>query len=503
MVARLDSPWVRADPAVVWLRDEAGEYLTGVLDNQPFCEVVGMGWLADGCLVANGLVLDGSGCTIGHCSGLLHPSRAERVIFERVGCDQRRAKLLDLEGNELGSSEVLGGIAGPVGKFAASWSPNGQQLAIGAYQALHVVSFDPPRTLACPVGNRALATLVFVGEDRVAWLARSTLRLLDVSQGNVVGELENEGFNQHYGLAVSPDGSEIVVGGKLLQRVPADSLAGTIPISVPLRPRSSVPRYFHVFGFSPDGQTLLVGAGSELVLVDWPACKSIESFVTGPRQLQSAALSRDGARLAAGGGGVVHFWQRGGRPSTSVEPPRFPVCSMRAARSNQMESRGFPSTVLELEARVRQMDPFCALGKPSAFDHALKRVGSFEEWPGPDSEEGGYLEHQLNVWWEAAEFALFALGCDRRATYTLSQLAAGRNTSLVVGDDELDDTYSPRGACLFHLDQVMKVTTAFLLVGWPIPEDLQELFLLFEAGHWPCAYSIHPFRESPTRLLVF
>jgi hypothetical protein len=143
-----DLPWVRADPPFVWLSDEAGNYLSGALEPEQVCEVDAVGWRADGAFVANGLVLDGTGRTVGRSSGLLHPNGAQRVILEEAGFKQRRARLLDLEGRELGNSEVMGGYAGSYGRFSKRWSPSGKQLAIGAYQELHVVSFDPPASVS-------------------------------------------------------------------------------------------------------------------------------------------------------------------------------------------------------------------------------------------------------------------------------------------------------------------------------------------------------------------
>jgi hypothetical protein len=88
--------------------------------------------------------------------------------------------------------------------------------------------------------------------------------------------------------------------------------------------------------------------------------------------------------------------------------------------------------------------------------------------------------------------------------------AAG--AALPLSDPEKDTWYAPT-ACVWEAGYVAALIACVLACGWPVPEDLVEVWNWYEAGHWPSGFAREPgddpaVRDAehlafPRRLLVY
>lgn len=172
-----------------------------------------------------------------------------------------------------------------------------------------------------------------------------------------------------------------------------------------------------------------------------------------------------------------------------------------AARSNPL--REVPRALDELERRVELIAWFSSLGEPSPWDSALHRIGALHDWPGPESEEGGSLLGQMQSWHDGlfAVIGTYEMGKVRSIVDGVSCRVA-ELAGRALPSDPVNDPYSAETGCVSGAWFSISILAGFLAIGWEAPDDLVELWCLFEAGHWPCAYSVSPDRVSPARLMV-
>ena len=145
------------------------------------------------------------------------------------------------------------------------------------------------------------ASMVHMPEDgrtqTFVWDLRSPGRLAARLELGWVGSAPTPSPDGHT-LYSAAYGLDLVPGGKgqlLVTNLPAGTARRALtPADLDVRQLDDV------LALSPDGRTLAVGAGLEVVLVD-TATLTARAHLSGPGTAQSLAFSRDGTRLAAGG----------------------------------------------------------------------------------------------------------------------------------------------------------------------------------------------------------
>ena len=497
-------PWTRAELPLAYLTDEDGDYLDGSLIRLLSVRMLGLEWQGVELALTREyywqrLLVDDTGQVRARCLPYPRPGTGQHVARETHLVRDARFSLVDPDGSVVATTDMLEDSAGRYGPGSLCWSPDGTRFAIGGYRVLYVVGFERARADRYEIARATLPALVFVDNVSVALLDGSTLKKVDADSGTVVSELEDPSFNRNYGMLCSPDRSELVIGGPVLSRV---SVAGCERRStIDLGSTARRPAYARPLGFAPDGAVLLVSSGTHLCCVSWPGGNLLQSLDLGPDGVGGAAISPDGSRLAATGGGKLHIFTRGGRAPSRLEAPRFVCYSLPAARRR---AEPFPSTLDELYRRARFEALFDNLGKPSPDDDALVRIYDFDDWPGPESEETGSLDVEMQSFINTSTQALRVTSADLSGSRPLlDRLREQAAAKLALRPGEEDDPYSPPTSCLAHFDVLLETIAAFLVLGWQVPEDLVELFLLYEAGHWPCGYSESIGSASaPVKLLV-
>jgi WD40 repeat protein len=215
-------------------------------------------------------------------------------------------------------------VAVPVAAWCGCLSPDGQLLALGVEEAIHLWDLREGRELA-RMGRHAngVQDLAFAPDGRtLAAACFEGIRFWDVARRREVGFLR--GFqNTAFALAYSPDGKLLAAGGMnsplKIWEVANSKLLAELEVLVDERPHPttlSTPQYAHVasVAFSPDGR--MVAAGSRGLVRVWDLGKVLGSSTSHsgantpsarlvlpkpPADTQAAAFSADGRRLAVGG----------------------------------------------------------------------------------------------------------------------------------------------------------------------------------------------------------
>jgi hypothetical protein len=495
--------WFPDDPPYIYLRTPSGASLH---DPQQPAEPEYVAWRADGLPVVQmngwahrkgqsaeyfreGLVVYPDGHTQGGMSAYLHPD-GRRAVRIRNGC----AELIDLDGTVLSTSEKLADDAGRNGGQSMGWSPSGSHFVVGNSGLFYVVSFDPPWSKQVSIGVDS-ARIVAVLDDRRVLNHSAGESIWDVATGTCELRHRNENIAFGGAAAVSPDGKEVVFGGTALQWAPAEDITQLQAIDV------GKTRFTEVLGFSPDGSLLLVrSAFARMQVIDWPGGASRQELLMGKDSIYCAAVSRDNRRLVAASRGVLYFWCRDRKARPPPERPKLEECSVPAARREP--SGLIPTTAEELEAGIESIEFFSKLGQPLSFDGSLVRIGSFDAWPGSESECVVSLQMQEESWWQAARAAMSAAAVTEDRLERI-RVRAARLAERNVQPGPEDDPTSPREVCIAEASTVMRTAAAFLLLGWEWPPDLVEVYLLYRAGHWPCGYGESTSLECPTKLMVY
>lgn len=504
--AGLDHNWQPASVPFAYLTEQTGEYVGGSLEDLASLKLPSLRWDGDNVLVATDrhaphLLVDLQGRVVARVPAYPRPGTTDHVTLERIGVSDARLRLERADGSLVAATSVMGDSAGQYGARSMAWSPSGRRFVLGAFQYLYCVTIDPVEVSRWEVSRGSIDCLLFLAEDCVAFVAGTTLKVFDVARGSLLREKTDNRFLKPWGLLCSPDGTELLVGGRGLTRVRADALEDCVAIELPSSRKQKIAPNARPLAFSSDGSLLLATSEQSLVLIEWPSAKVVATLGVGSHPVQSGALSVANDHIAVAGSGALQFWRRGGHTSAGMAVPQFQTRSVAAVRRTESP---FPRNVEELDARMLEFVSFGNLGKPSQYDDALTRILGFEEWPGPEDERAVSLTTQLQTWIDASQRALLAGGLDiASAKPLLERLRLSAERSLTLSKAEEDDPYAPRYACLTQLELVVRTTAAFLVLGWPVPEDLRELFLLYEAGHWPCGYAEGIGGASdPVKLLV-
>jgi hypothetical protein len=429
--------------------------------------------------------------------------RAARYVaaFPRPGSNQRASferadggGTFYLEGPDrdiLFRTRLLQHNLGRESPASIQWSPSGGVLAVGGQTVLAILNFEAKTCVEWTVSTAAVQAVAWLDDERVALLDGGRLMIWNILTGTLVTEHTDKRFRQLWGLAAAPDRSELFVGGQGLFRVPTADLERAEQVALPV---SDPKRSIQVCGFEPNGRALLVASGTQLFRLAWPTLTVLEC-VDVPSGLEAAAANASGDRIVTAGWCNVRFFARGAEGPRHYDMPSFPVRSVPAARRGQ--SGKFPKTLKALEKRVEAIQPFSQLGEPLPYDKYLTRVSTFKAWGGPESAEDDALSMQVGSWQEATKEAIKIGKKDLAPIKPL--IARARDLAeqrIQLTPEEEDDNYAPRYAALVYFEEVVRLVATFLLLDEKIPDDLKELFLLFEAGHWPCGYQVDPGPEN-------
>jgi hypothetical protein len=156
-----------------------------------------------------------------------------------------------------------------------------------------------------------------------------------------------------------------------------------------------------------------------------------------------------------------------------------------------------PSDVEGFVEHALALPWFTRVGRPSAWDDRCVRLAGWDNWPGPESEEGA-LFYDDQRWVDAVLDAGGRSDWERirRSVVEVAQAAVPKSE-----DD--DDPYDPRNTCLAHAGVIAATIACFRGLGWPVPTDLHARWAWFAAGRWPCGYAYEtPAHTPPYRLLV-
>ena len=169
----------------------------------------------------------------------------------------------------------------------------------------------------------------------------------------------------------------------------------------------------------------------------------------------------------------------------------------------------------DFERELAQMAWFTHLGEPSPGDGGSARLSGWDQWPRP--EDALVLELALNC--QDLHGRIFA-SCPPASAGHLQVLfdrvdadvvnRAGKAVPLF--DPEQDAWHAP-SECAWDAGYATALIACAVTCGWPVPEDLAEVWNWYRAGHWPSGFAKAASEDpaemdtgdpvTPLRLLVY
>jgi DNA-binding beta-propeller fold protein YncE len=168
------------------------------------------------------------------------------------------------------TSVVLAGAEGTVGAVGADAAPHGALIAGGASPALLVSEAQPPR-VPSPDGRNIYVAAGYDGRSRVAVVRRDPVsgRLVTLKEGCSFHCSHADGLNNPVGLAVTPDGLDVIVGSRngrlsVYRRGSDGSLRMVSCFGWGLMgcPASDPISAYPAIAVSPDGRNVYVGSAN-------------------------------------------------------------------------------------------------------------------------------------------------------------------------------------------------------------------------------------------------
>ena len=172
----------------------------------------------------------------------------------------------------------------------------------------------------------------------------------------------------------------------------------------------------------------------------------------------------------------------------------------------------------EFERRIASVPWFAHLGEPSRWDDGCVRISAWDQWPGPENALGEAFAEALADAQDRV-FAAWPTGArstsagDPRALFDRVRAAVLSRARLAVPFDPAQDAWHAPTQCVHDAGYVTALVACVLARGWPVPEDLAELWNWFAAGHWPAGFAGEPGDRPadrsaerlafPRRLLVY
>jgi hypothetical protein len=218
--------------------------------------------------------------------------------------------------------------------------------------------------------------------------------------------------------------------------------------------------------------------------------------------------------LVASGGIMSDRWQNMDpvHLTGGAEAPWLPV---RTAACTRSDHRVGALTLSQFERELARVAWFAHLGEPSRWDRGCTRLSRWDQWPGPENE----LVLELALTYQDLRDRIFA-SCPQsdadhlqalfNRVYTVVVNRAGKAVPLF--DPDQDAWYAPT-QCARDAGYVAALIACVVACGWPVPEDLAEVWNWYQAGHWPSGFATEAGkcladieagdRVSPLRLLVY
>lgn len=128
------------------------------------------------------------------------------------------------------------------------------------------------------------------------------------------------------------------------------------------------------------------------------------------------------------------------------------------------------------------------LGQPSERDKDVRRILSWEEWPGGDAPGVSAYHIQAGEWRTTLlDEARHRRGEVEAKWKRIEQRVLTHVTSRVAYDPGRDAYYGPNLAA--HDAAFMASLVACRRnLGLPLPVELEHIWWWYQAGHWPCGY---------------
>jgi hypothetical protein len=194
-----------------------------------------------------------------------------------------------------------------------------------------------------------------------------------------------------------------------------------------------------------------------------------------------------------------------------AETPRFRVRTVANARRDHQIGA---VTLGDFERELAGVAWFARLGEPSPWDGGCVRISAWEQWPGPENALGEVFA----LAFQDLRDGIFA-ACGPAAADHLQLLfdrvcaavVSGAGAAVASFDPGQDAWHAP-AQCAWDAGYVAALIACVLACGWPVPEDLVEVWNWYEAGHWPSGFAGEPgddpagrdgeYLVFPRRLLV-
>lgn len=182
--------------------------------------------------------------------------------------------------------------------------------------------------------------------------------------------------------------------------------------------------------------------------------------------------------------------------------------SANTRRDRQMTARSLD----EFERALGEVAWFAHLGQLSPWDEGCTRIYAWDQWPGPENGPSEALalttQDMYDRIFEASPIAADAL----QALFDRLGAIVTDRAQISVPFDPEEDAWDGPTLCVWVAAYVAGLIGCVLASGWPVPDDLVELWNWFEAGHWPASFAPEPgdgraiFEDEsslPRRLLVY
>jgi len=169
-----------------------------------------------------------------------------------------------------------------------------------------------------------------------------------------------------------------------------------------------------------------------------------------------------------------------------AEVPWFRVWTV----ANTRRDRGFGTQAAgPFERGLAEVPWFARLGEPSPWDGGCVRISVWEQWPGPENALGEAFGQALQDMHDRIFAAWPAAAGDLRALFDRVRASVVSQARAAVPFDPARDAWHAPTQCVHDAGYVAALIACVLACGWPVPEDLAEMWNWFEAGHWPSGFA--------------
>lgn len=179
----------------------------------------------------------------------------------------------------------------------------------------------------------------------------------------------------------------------------------------------------------------------------------------------------------------------GGDDSYGREPAEAPRFRVWTVANTRRDHRFGAWTAGEFERGLAAVPWFARLGEPSPWDGGCARISAWEQWPGPENALGEAFGQALQDMYDQVFAARSAAAGDLRALFERVRASAMSHACVAVPFDPGRDAWHAPTQCVHAAGYVAALIACVLACGWPVPEDLAEMWNWFEAGHWPSGFA--------------